>query len=226
MSIMKKHVVFKWILTIFLAWNSFAQASSFDDFFVAVKRDDVPTLQQLAQRGFDLNTRNPSGESALFLALRDGAPKVVDYLMAQKKVDVELRNGKDESPLMMAAIKGQLEAARRLIARQAEVNKTGWTPLHYATSRGGDDSIAMVTLLLEHHAYIDAESPNKTTPLMMAAQYGNAGVVKLLLDEGADPLLRNQLGLTAIDFAQRANRPASAELIAAAVRAKQPKGKW
>ncbi len=226
MKFLKKSFVFKWMLAASVLLGSLAQASSFDDFFIAVKRDDVPALQQLAQRGFDLNTRNPNGEGALFLALRDGAPNVVNYLVAQKKVDVELRNSKDESPLMMAAIKGQLEAARKLIARQAEVNKTGWTPLHYAASRPGDDSAAMVRLLLEHHAYIDAESPNKTTPLMMAAQYGNAGVVKLLLEEGADPLLRNQLGLTAIDFAHRANRPSAAELIAAAVRAKQPKGKW
>ena len=84
----------------------------------------------------------------------------------------------------------------------------------------------MVRLLLENHAYIDAESPNKTTPLMMAAHYGNPGVVKLLLEEGADPLLKNQLGLSAIDFAQRANRQASADIISAFVRAKQPKGKW
>ena len=84
----------------------------------------------------------------------------------------------------------------------------------------------MVRLLLEHHAYIDAESPNGTTPLMMAAHYGDPGVVKLLLEEGADPMLRNQQGLTAIDFAHRANRAESAEIIAAFVRARQPKGKW
>ena len=59
-------------------------------------------------------------------------------------------------------------------------------------------------LLLENHAYIDAESPNGTTPLMMAAHYGTPAAVKLLLEAGADPTLKNQLGLTAIDFARRA----------------------
>ena len=83
-----------------------------------------------------------------------------------------------------------------------------------------------VSLLLENHAYIDAESPNKTTPLMMAAQYGNAAAVKLLLEAGADAGLKNQLGLTAIDFANKASRSDSAELIAAARRGQQPRGKW
>jgi len=81
-------------------------------------------------------------------------------------------------------------------------------------------------LLLEQNAYIDAASPNGTTPLMMAAHYGTPSAVKLLLESGADPLLKNQQDLSAIDFAQRANRADSAEIIAAFVRARQPRGKW
>lgn len=61
---------------------------------------------------------------------------------------------------------------------------------------------------------------------MMAAFYGTPSAVKLLLEAGADPFLRNEKNLTAIDFAQRANRADSAEIIAAFVRAKQPRGKW
>lgn len=222
----KKYVVLKWLALVLATASSLAAASSFDDFFSAVKRDDVAAVRQLAQRGFDLNTRNEAGEHALFLALRDEAPAVAGYLLGESKVQVEARTSKDESPLMMAALKGRLEAARRLIERKAEVNKTGWTPLHYAATNAGDESVAMVRLLLEHHAYIDAESPNRTTPLMMAAHYGNPGTVKLLLQEGADPLLKNQQGLSAIDFANRAQRAESAEIIAAFVRAKQPRGRW
>ena len=86
---------------------------------------------------------------------------------------------------------------------------------------------AIVALLLEHHAYIDAASPNGSTPLMMAAQYGTREVVKLLVDEGAGPGLKNQLGLGAADFALRAERPELVEAIAAAVRRRAPnRGKW
>jgi ankyrin repeat protein len=123
----------------------------------------------------------------------------------------------------MAALKGQKEIVRKLIARDADVNKTGRTPLHYAATGG---HVEIIQILLDEYAYIDAESPNKSTPLMMAAKYGTPAAVKLLLEAGADPTLRNELGLSAIDFAQQGNRRDSAELIAAAIRATKPKGKW
>ena len=102
-------------------------------------------------------------------------------------------------------------------------NKPGWTPLHYAATRG---HLEVMDYLLENHAYIDASSPNESTPLMMAALYGTPAAVKLLLEAGADPRIKNAVGLTAIDFALRDNRKDSADLIAAFIRGQGGKGKW
>ena len=65
-----------------------------------------------------------------------------------------------------------------------------------------------------------------STPLMMAAMYGRSDVLKVLIEEGADASLRNEKGLTAIDFAQQVGRTANVEAIAAALRARQPRGSW
>ena len=200
-----------------------ANAGSYEDFFIAIKRDDPATIRSLVERGFDPNARDPNGFHGLFLAIREPSLKAAEALLAAPKLNVEFRSPQDESPLMLAALKGHLDIARKLISLDADVNKPGWTPLHYAATNG---HVEMMRLLLENHAYIDAESPNGSTPLMMAAGYGTPGAVKLLLEEGADPLLKNQQGLGAIDFANRANRKESADLIAAFVRAKQPKGQW
>ena len=219
----KKYLV---VLYAFLTSIQFASAGAFEDFFAAARRDDESAMVRLMLRGFDPNTRDENGNSALLLAIREESWRVVNFLLEQPLVQVETRNPAGESPLMLAALKGQLSLVKRLIERKAEVNKPGWAPLHYAATNAEPVSLELVRLLLEHHAYIDAESPNKTTPLMMAARYGTPDVVKLLLEEGADPTLKNEQGLTALDFAQRAERKDAASLIATSLRGRQASGTW
>lgn len=219
---MRKYI--KFVVYLLLAYCfSLASAGAYEDWFQAVKQDDARTIQALLQRGFDANALDPKGVPGLYTALQDGSLKVAEVLVQWPKTNVEWRTPSDESPLMMAALKGHTELVGKLIARGADVNKPGWAPLHYAATNG---HLKIMELLLEEHAFIDAQSPNGTTPLMMAAHYGTPAAVKLLLDAGADTQMKNELGLTAIDFAQRGNRPDSAELIAAAIRAANSKGKW
>jgi ankyrin repeat protein len=136
---------------------------------------------------------------------------------------VEFRTVNDESALMLAALRGYTQVCEQLIAHNADVNKPGWTPLHYAATGG---HVKIVELLLDNHAYIDAASPNGSTPLMLASKYGTIDVVSKLLEAGADPLIKNSLQLTAIDFAMEVQRDDIVRTIAAAVRAKRKQGAW
>ncbi len=213
----------KSIISFVLIGFNVSQAGSFDDFFKAIKMDDAKAVQQLLARGFDANTIDQTGQTGLIMAIREPSPKVASVLVDSPKIDLNALNTQGESPLMLAALKGQLELADRMVKKGADVNKTGWTPLHYAATTG---QLAVIRLLIENHAYIDAESPNGSTPLMLASMYGTPEAVKLLLDEGADPALKNQQGLTALQFAQRASRPDAAELITKSIRAKRPPGQW
>jgi uncharacterized protein len=213
----------KYIVFIGLFYFNSAFAGAYEDFFSAIKQDDPRVIQSLLQRGFDPNTLDPKKLHGLFIALREPSPKVAQLLINTPKIDLNPITEDGETPLMMAVFKGQTELAIKMIEKGADVNKTGWTPLHYAATAG---NVQLINILLENHAYIDAESPNKTTPLMMAAHYGTAGAVKLLLEEGADVSLKNDLGLTAIDFAQQAKKQDSVDVISAFIRAQQPKGRW
>lgn len=202
----KKYIVFIGFFSINL--GSFA--GSYEDFFKAVQFDDVKTVQALLQRGFDPNTVNPVGMAGLMIAVREPSLKVAQLLAGWPKVKAEVRNDKDESVLMLAALKGYLPLVKQLVENDADVNKPGWTPLHYAASSG---QVAVIEFLLENSAYIDAESPNGSTPLMMAAMYGSPEAVKVLIQAGADLGIKNQLGLTALDFAVRGHRQNAKELI-------------
>lgn len=176
-------------------------AGSYEDFFRALELDQSDTMQALLTRGFDPNSPNPQGQPALILAMQKGSPKAVNLLVNWPGSNLSIQNLQGETPLMLAAINNQLDLAKLLISRGAAVNQPGWTPLHYAATKGHVD---MMRLLIDEHAYVDAESPNGTTPLMMAAFYGTPMATKLLLEEGADPRIKNRLGLSAWDFANKA----------------------
>ena len=194
----------------FIFLNGIVHAGSYEDFFKAVQMDDVRTVQSLLQRGFDPNTVNPQGVPALMLAVKEPSLKVAQLLATWPKVKTEVRNENDESALMLAALKGHVALVKLLVENDADVNKPGWTPLHYAATAG---NVPIIELLLDNSAYIDAESPNGSTPLMMAAMYGTPESVKVLIQAGADLNVKNQLGLTALDFAIRGNRQNAKELI-------------
>jgi ankyrin repeat protein len=213
----------KLVYLIVLIGYSSAFAGSYEDFFHALEVDDAASVQTLLNRGFDPNSVDSKGQPALLLALRRPAKAVAQLLIAHPDTRVEVRSDKDESPLMLAALKGQMELCAQLVARDADVNKPGWAPLHYAATSG---NAKIVQFLLEHYAYIDAESPNGSTPLMMAAMYGSSEAVKVLLDAGADSSIKNALGLTALDFAQRAHRDEAVALIAASIRLSKPAASW
>jgi len=195
---------FKYLLYLIAAIAFFqARADAYQEFFQAVGRDDDRGVAQWLAKGFDPNARDPKGQTALHLALRDQSPRVAEALWKNQALDVNASNADGESPLMMAALRGDLDWARRLLDRGAKVHQEGWSPIHYAAT---GPQARVVGLLLDRGAPIDALSPNRSTPLMMAARYGTQESVELLLTRGADARRRNDLQLDAVDFARQSGR--------------------
>ncbi len=208
---MKKYFKYFLYLYVFIGY-SLSNAGSYDDFIAAVTFDQPTTIEKLLARGFDPNTPNEKGDAGLLVALQSEAPKSAMILANHPQTNVNVQNQLGETPLMLAAIQNRLELAKVLIARGADVNRAGWTPLHYAATKGHRD---MMRLLLENDAYIDSESANGTTPLMMAAFSTSPLAVKLLLEEGADPTLVNHGNASALDIAVSKDHAQSAFYIRA-----------
>lgn len=176
------------------------KGDSYREWFEAVRIDDVRRVQALLARGFDPNSVEPERfDTALILSVRLKSSKVFSTLLQTPDVNLNARSLNGDTALMIAAYLPDIPRALALIAKGVEINRPGWTALHYAAASG---SIPITQRLLDESAFIDAESPNKTTPLMMAARGGHGAVVKLLLEEGADPALRNEAQMSAADFAR------------------------
>lgn len=195
-----------------------AHAAPTDTMIKAVKFDDVKEVSKQLANGMNPNMTDDQGMPLLVLAAREKSDKVAALLIANPKTDIEIQDKSGENAMMLAALNGDLELVNLLISKDAEVNKKGWAPLHYAAANGNDN---IVKVLLDHSAYVDAGSPNGTTPLMMAARGNHVSTVKLLLDNGADLTVKNQIGLTALDFAKHYKAPDVVEGLTARIKQMQ-----
>ena len=184
------------------------------DLNLAVSRNESTALARMLERGVDPNLKEPlRGETPLMEAIRENAMRSLQVLLDHPKIDIEAAANNGDTALMIASFTRNTAAVKALLAHGAEVNRHGWTPLHYAAAVG---DVEIVQLLLDKSAYVDAESPNKTTPLMMAARGGQTNVAKVLIEAGADVALKNDQGLNAVDFALKNEHRDTAELIRSA----------
>lgn len=175
-------------------------------FNLAIKANDFSFFARMDRLGLGTATRDSLGNNLLMIGIREGGiPMMLQMLEDPQWQNEEVLNHENqlgETALMLAAFNGQDEIVARLITVGAQVNRAGWSALHYAASSG---HVSTIGLLLEHHAFVDAESPNGTTPLMMAARFNHSNAAMALLQAGADPTMTNEAGFKARDYAVEAN---------------------
>jgi ankyrin repeat protein len=107
----------------------------------------------------------------------------------------------EESPLILAARAGDVAAVRRLAAgghANDAGGVNGWPVLMHAIHK---NQLGSVAALLDAGADPNRANPRGLTPLMMAASYGRADMVKLLMQRGADPRTTDRDNETALDYA-------------------------
>ncbi|OGT20796.1 MAG: hypothetical protein A2342_03705 [Gallionellales bacterium RIFOXYB12_FULL_54_9] len=136
----------------------------------------------------------------LIAAVTSGDVEQVKVLLAG---NVEMRDAEGSTLLMLAAATGNLPVVELLVTSGAQVNardERGWSPLTKSVYNVEQDCgyPDVAEYLIAQGADIEAAIGYGVRPLMLAAGYGEIGLVEVLLNAGADVLARNDGGFTAL----------------------------
>jgi len=110
--------------------------------------------------------------------------------------------GVAETPLILAAALGEERILEALLLGGASPNETDSfndTALHWVPIWEWPESEDIAKALLREGAPVNARGNHGSTPLHVAAEFGNVAVAKALVEAGADPSLENDQGDTPED---------------------------
>ena len=168
--------------------NQTGQDKRCPQLFSAVKKRDVETLEKLLAAGLPVNCQDAGrpGWTLLHEAAFEDKSEIVKILL-KYHADVNARDWAGMTPLHRAAEKGGQETIGLLIAGGAEVNAlglSGGTPLFRAVE---NDNLEAAKTLIQNKALVNLAVRMCRTPIYQAAIEGKTAIVRLLMDNGADP---------------------------------------
>lgn len=176
----------------------------------AIRDKDTVKINQLIQRGVNLDYRDHSGgsqASPLDYAVAIGDVDLVHLLLGNEaNANSKSRNGYTALHVASISLSSKPEIVDSLIWSGGDVNAKSfieqWTPLALASKKVPSDE-ALVRQLVEAGAHVNDPNSFGETPLMYAAAFADEALVEYLLRHGADPRLVNNDGESALHFAAK-----------------------
>ena len=167
----------------------------------ASREGNLSIIKAMLQKGFDIETKTDSGNSALKIASKKNHIELATFLI-DKGAEINSRSHKkDSTPLQAAAKRGNLEIVNLLLRHKADYNirtHKGNTPLNLAATK---NHYKVIKVLLDAGANLESQNDKGQTPLCQAASKNAIESTQILLAQGADPLLVDNDGRNVIQLA-------------------------
>ena len=164
----------------------------------------LEVLNLLLAKEADGNACNKWRETPLLIAANNGHQAAVEALL-KHDADPSLCSEAGWSALTFAAHKGYDDIVELLLNAEAPVNcrvtEDLSTPLHKACAGSKPGHLSAVKQLLENGADVHALNKWRETPLLTAANHGQASAVEALLRAGGDPCKCTDTGWSPLSIA-------------------------
>jgi len=170
---------------------------------IAAEARQFNAVNRLLDCGAKIEYRPDDKERLLLQSCENGIAELVESYLAEG-VDVNSKGWLGETPLRVAAESNQLKIVDILIKAGANVDiEDMWrrTPLRRAAERGHTTVVERILQEGPNVNIVDVEDSD--TAMHRAAENGHTDSVRLLLENKADPTIRNRWGRTEL---RRANQ--------------------
>jgi ankyrin repeat protein len=158
---------------------------------------DARKVRLLLDRGADVNAKSDDRRTALLIAAGHYGSRDAVALLLAKGADPNVRAASifgDVSPLNEAAYAGDAEVFRRLVDAGADAKTVGPFALYFA-HRSGCTSCADVLFKALPPPLLNVAA------MLLAPPLGDARLTKSMIERGADPNAKDELGRTALMLA-------------------------
>ena len=165
----------------------------------------------LLENGADTNVENKQGMTPLHILSQsdiedDRSILYLLRLLLKKGAEVNRRDKRNETPLHLAIRWVQFKLAGALLEHGADsnaVNNQRKTPFHELSQSEAlfeGDILNLAPLLLKHGAEVNRRDGSNEAPLHLAIQSNRFRLAKFLLENGADPNVENNKGMTPLQM--------------------------
>ncbi|MCP4491023.1 MAG: hypothetical protein GY820_27470 [Gammaproteobacteria bacterium] len=170
----------------------------------AAEQSYTPAIRKLALLAKNQNSpgKLTVTNKSIFYAAQHNDLVAMRQWLAQG-VGVNIVDQHQRSPLMLALTAGHRDMAKLLLLPNSKLldrpDETKSRPLHIATRRGFS---TIVQQIIKHRVDINARDQLGNTALMIATRHDDPVLVNMLLNNHANPNIRNKKQLSSIDLAR------------------------